>query len=62
MMLVVVAVGRDGGGFEEPGEFLPRKTEDVEDYLVPSSSSSRRKSRRDRKKHAPSGKVSPTVQ
>ena len=52
-----LGVGRDGGVFEEPGEFLPRKTADVGGYLVPSSS--RRKSKRDRKKHTLSGKVSP---
>jgi hypothetical protein len=53
-------VGRDGGVFEEPGEFLPRKTADVGSYLVPSSS--RRKSKRDRKKHTPSGKAQRRLQ
>ncbi|CAI8007336.1 hypothetical protein GBAR_LOCUS5157 [Geodia barretti] len=53
-------VGRDGGGFEEPGEFLPRKTEDVGGYLVPSSS--RRKSKRDRKKNTLSGKAQRRLQ
>jgi hypothetical protein len=46
---------RESAEFKQAGEFLPRKTDDLSGYLVPTSS--RKKSKRDKKRHAPSGRA-----